>query len=141
MGKTTVQVQLNRLEEYGWLTHRTEGRTFVFRATVEKQSAQQDIVRDIKKRIFSGSASDLVKCLLNEQDVNKKSIEEFGNFYKILIRGEPGSRWLLMLPFILFLLKITGPSPAPFYNSSGEHAAHVDEIRLVLLLFCKIYFI
>ena len=34
--RTTIQVQMNRLEEYGWLTHQEDGRTFVYSAAKEK---------------------------------------------------------------------------------------------------------
>ena len=46
--RTTVQVQMNRLEDYGWLKHTERGRTYVYSAVVEKQKTRREILDDIK---------------------------------------------------------------------------------------------
>jgi predicted transcriptional regulator len=74
--RTTIQVQMNRLEEYGWLKHRKEGRTFYYTAVKEKQKTRRDIVMDIKERVFSGSHTELVKCLVNGSDLKPGDIKE-----------------------------------------------------------------
>lgn len=74
--RTTVQVQMNRLEEYGWLKHREVGRTHYFRAVRGKRKAERDIVIDIKNRVFGGSRMDLVKSLIDESDLKPKEIQE-----------------------------------------------------------------
>ena len=53
--RTTVQVQMNRLEDYGWLKHTEEGRTYIYSAVVAKQKTRRDILEDIKNRVFGGS--------------------------------------------------------------------------------------
>jgi predicted transcriptional regulator len=74
--RTTIQVQMNRLEEYGWLKHRKEGRTFYYTAVIEKQETRRDIVMDIKERVFSGSHTELVKCLFDSSDLEPGDIKE-----------------------------------------------------------------
>jgi len=74
--RTTIQVQMNRLEEYGWLKHRKEGRTFYYTAVKEKQKTKRDIVMDIKERVFSGSHTELVKCLVDGSDLKPGDIKE-----------------------------------------------------------------
>lgn len=74
--RTTVQVQMNRLEEYGWLKHRELGRTHYFRAVRGRRKAERDIVIDIKNRVFGGSRMDLVKSLIDESDLKPKEIQE-----------------------------------------------------------------
>jgi predicted transcriptional regulator len=74
--RTTIQVQMNRLEEYGWLKHRKEGRTFYYSAVIEKQKTRRDIVMDIKERVFSGSHTELVKCLFDSSDLKPGDIKE-----------------------------------------------------------------
>jgi predicted transcriptional regulator len=74
--RTTIQVQMNRLEDYGWLKHRKEGRTFYYTAVKEKQKTRRDIVMDIKERVFSGSHTELVKCLVDSSDLKPKDIKE-----------------------------------------------------------------
>jgi predicted transcriptional regulator len=74
--RTTIQVQMNRLEEYGWLKHRQEGRTFYYTAVKEKQKTRRDIVMDIKERVFSGSPAELVKCLFDASRLEPGDIKE-----------------------------------------------------------------
>jgi predicted transcriptional regulator len=74
--RTTIQVQMGRLEDYGWLTHRKEGRTYYYSAVAEKQKARQDILNDIKNRVFGGSHAELVKCLLEDEKISPEEIKE-----------------------------------------------------------------
>ncbi|MFW6132012.1 MAG: BlaI/MecI/CopY family transcriptional regulator [Candidatus Aminicenantaceae bacterium] len=80
--RTTVQVQMRRLEEYGWLTHRTEGRTFHYSAVKEKQNTRKEILKDIINRVFSGSRTELVKCLMDDRDLKPEEIIELRNILK-----------------------------------------------------------
>ena len=74
--RTTIQVQMNRLEDYGWLNHREEGRTFVYSAAAGKQKTRREILEDIKNRVFGGSRAELVKCLIEDENVNSEEIKE-----------------------------------------------------------------
>ena len=51
--RSTIQVQMSRLEEYGWLKHKQKGRSFYYSAVVEKQKT-----RSFKPRVF------MVGCLI-----------------------------------------------------------------------------
>ena len=74
--RTTVQVQMNRLEDYGWLKHTEKGRTYIYSAVVEKQKTRREILEDIKNRVFGGSRAELVKCLIEDDDVTPEEIKE-----------------------------------------------------------------
>lgn len=78
--RTTIQVQMNRLEEYGWLKHREVGRTHYFRAVRGRQKAERDIINDIKNRLFGGSRMELVKSLLDDSDLKPEEIQELRDF-------------------------------------------------------------
>ncbi len=80
--RTTVQVQMNRLEEYGWLKHTEDGRTYVYSATAERQKTRKDILDDIKNRVFGGSRAELVKCLIEDADVTPEEIEKLRSLLK-----------------------------------------------------------
>jgi predicted transcriptional regulator len=73
--RTTIQVQMSRLEKKGWLTHQAEGRTFLYSALVEKDDALGFIAGDVTKRIFNGSCADLVKALFKNNKVSSKEIK------------------------------------------------------------------
>lgn len=74
--RTTIQVQMGRLEEYGWLTHRQEGRTFHYSAIVPQGKTTKDILDDVKNRVFGGSRADLVRCLIEDEDLTLEEIAE-----------------------------------------------------------------
>jgi predicted transcriptional regulator len=80
--RTTIQVQMNRLEEYGWLQRRKERRTYFYSAAVEKQKTMSEILNDITHRVFGGSRTELVKCLLEDSDVDPEEIRELRKLLK-----------------------------------------------------------
>jgi BlaI family transcriptional regulator, penicillinase repressor len=86
--RTTIQVQMNRLEEYGWLTHRKEGRTFYYSAVIAQQETRRDMVEDLKERVFSGSPTELVKCLFDGSAIKKEEIKELRDLLDQFDRGE-----------------------------------------------------
>lgn len=74
--RTTIQVQMKRLEGYGWLTHREKGRSYYYSAVKERQTTRKDILDDIKNRVFGGSRAELVRCLLEDEDVTAEEARE-----------------------------------------------------------------
>ena len=72
--RNAIQVQMNRLEEYGWSTHRKEGRTFQYSAAAEERKTRKAILKDIRDRVFNGSRSELVRCLLEDGEVSRDEI-------------------------------------------------------------------
>ena len=80
--RTTIQVQMSRLEDYGWLSHREEGRTFYYSAVKEKRETRKDILEDIRKRVFSGSRAELVRCLLDDEKISQEDLEELRDLIK-----------------------------------------------------------
>lgn len=85
IGRTSVQVQMTRLEEYGWLQHRKEGRSYIYTATQDRQRTTKDILSDISSRLFGGSHSELIKCLIEEKSISE---EELGDIKEIIKRAE-----------------------------------------------------
>lgn len=73
---STVQTLLRGLMEKGAVTHQTEGRTFVFEPTVAEDNVRKSATRDLLKRAFSGSASDLVSYLLKNENVSRKELDQ-----------------------------------------------------------------
>ena len=72
--RTTIQVQMNRLEKKGWLTHRVEGRTYRYEALRPREEALAAIADDVTHRVFGGSCADLVKCLHDHKKINASEI-------------------------------------------------------------------
>lgn len=74
--RTSIQVQMNRLEKYGWLKHRQRGRTFFYFAAVNEVKARRDILKDIQNRVFGGSRAEMVKCLFDNEHFQADDISE-----------------------------------------------------------------
>ena len=73
--RTTIQVQMKRLEEKGWLIHHEEGRNFIYKSTRGREEVSREITRDINRRIFDGSYANLVMSLFQGSDVTSDEIK------------------------------------------------------------------
>ncbi|MGB8960001.1 MAG: BlaI/MecI/CopY family transcriptional regulator [Candidatus Aminicenantales bacterium] len=80
--RATIQVQVRRLEKYGWLSHREVNRTFVYFPIKDGETAKVDIMKGIRKRVFDGSCLDLVKCLISGGDISNREIHRIEEFLR-----------------------------------------------------------
>lgn len=71
LARNTVQTTMVRLEGRGWLTHRDDDGTFIYRATVSRDDAQRQSVRQMLDTVFRGSTEGLVLTLLENQSLSK----------------------------------------------------------------------
>jgi len=62
--RTTVQVQMTRLERYGWLSRKKSGREFIYTALYGKDETVGDLLSSLARRLYGGSFIELVKVLL-----------------------------------------------------------------------------
>jgi BlaI family penicillinase repressor len=85
--RATVQVQLRRLENYGWLTHRLEGREYLYSALREREEATRRIVNDVRNRLFGGSSSELVRFLFEDLTIDSSELERIKEMMR---KFEPG---------------------------------------------------
>jgi len=71
LARNTVQTQLTRLIEKGWLLHRAEGKAFYYRATVQREDARSRVLQRLVDAVFGGSAEGLVMTLLDGRKLSK----------------------------------------------------------------------
>ena len=71
---TTVSTLLARLEKRGVLTHRSEGRTFIYRARVSEQEMRRKAISGMIKNLFRGNPSEVVGQILSERDVSEEDL-------------------------------------------------------------------
>ena len=64
VARNTIQTMIVRLEERGWLTHREDGRTFIYSAARPKAVSLGAKVAQMVDRLFAGSPEDLVTALI-----------------------------------------------------------------------------
>jgi predicted transcriptional regulator len=65
VARNTARTLLERMEEKGWLEHRLEGRTFLYRAARPRQETVGQKVRQIVETVCGGSPETLVAALLD----------------------------------------------------------------------------
>ena len=71
---TTIATMLRKMEARDLITHRTEGRTFIYRAAIDAHSVTSNMSDHLLDRLFEGSLSDLVCHLLNTREVSRDEL-------------------------------------------------------------------
>ena len=78
--RATVQVQMRRLERYGWLKHRKDNREFYYSSLRGEAEAKVTILHNVRDRVFGGSYADLVKCLFAGGKVPEDELQRIVEF-------------------------------------------------------------
>jgi BlaI family transcriptional regulator, penicillinase repressor len=86
--RTTIQVQMRRLEHYGWLSRRKAGREFVYAPLWSRDETVADLLRSLRRRLFRGSHAEMVRVLLADGDLTEKERRRI----RALLRGGPGPK-------------------------------------------------
>ncbi len=72
---TTVATIMSRLERKRVLTHRREGRQYVYRATVSRSEVRRSKVRDLTENLFGGDAAALLSHLVRADEVDAEELK------------------------------------------------------------------
>ncbi len=86
--RSTIQVQIQRLTEKGWLKYRDQGKTFLYSATVTRAEASANIAEDVKKRVFGDSCAELVRALLDHSSISSGEIDELKQLIDQYVEGK-----------------------------------------------------
>ena len=62
--QNTVQAFLRTMEEKGLVTHRKDGRSFVYRPVEPKEATSQQLLSGLLDRVFDGAMDELVESAL-----------------------------------------------------------------------------
>jgi predicted transcriptional regulator len=76
VGYKTVQTLLRRLEKKGYLTHKTEGKAYVFCPAVKREAVVKRTVLDFLDRLFGGDPRPLMQFLAEEGRIDAEDIED-----------------------------------------------------------------
>ncbi len=76
LSRSTIQVQVGRLKEKGWLKNRQEGNKFIYQSTTPRREASAAIALDIGDRVFGGSCVELVKAFFSKSAVSPDEIKQ-----------------------------------------------------------------
>jgi predicted transcriptional regulator len=72
---TTISTLLSRLEKRGLVTHRADGRTFIYRAVVTEPQVRRSMLGSLVDSVFRGDPTELVSQLLSARDLSPHDLE------------------------------------------------------------------
>ncbi|HSX63142.1 MAG TPA: BlaI/MecI/CopY family transcriptional regulator [Pseudoxanthomonas sp.] len=67
---TTVLTMFKILDKKGLVSHRTEGRAFIYSAAISRTEARRQALENLLKQFFNGSPNVLAQHLVNEHDMD-----------------------------------------------------------------------
>jgi BlaI family transcriptional regulator, penicillinase repressor len=73
---TTIATMLRKMEARGLVKHRTEVRSFVYRAAVPEDAVTRGMADHLVDRLFEGSLTDVVSHLLSTREVSKDELTQ-----------------------------------------------------------------
>jgi len=84
---TTIATMLSKMEKKGVVTHRAEGRQYVYSATISEEAVHKSMVSELTDRLFAGSAAELVNHLLTQQAIDR---DELARITQLIENAENG---------------------------------------------------
>ena len=73
---TSVSTIIRILEQKGMLDSRKEGKAHIYSPKMEKGQYEKKETSSLVKNLFGGSKLDLVKCLIGDEKLSKKEMQE-----------------------------------------------------------------
>ncbi|HUT29570.1 MAG TPA: BlaI/MecI/CopY family transcriptional regulator [Sedimentisphaerales bacterium] len=73
---TTILTAMQKLEKAGWLSHRADGKTYVYLPTRTRQQAGASSVRSFMERMFDGSAVVMFQHLIRDGRLSDAELAE-----------------------------------------------------------------
>ena len=86
---TTIATMLTKMEKKGVVTHRVDGRQFVYQPTVTEEQVTRSMVADLTQRLFEGDVSALVSHLLTEGEIDA---DELGRLRRLIAERAASER-------------------------------------------------
>lgn len=87
--QNTVQAFLRTMEDKGLVSHRTQGRSFVYRPTQPRERTGRKLVSRLMDRVFDGAVDELVASALS---VRRPRPEELERLRRLLDEAEASKR-------------------------------------------------
>jgi BlaI family transcriptional regulator, penicillinase repressor len=76
LAPTTIATMLRKMEDKGVVTHRAEGRQFLYRSTVSEDQVRRSMVGQLVERLFGGDPKALVAHLVSEHEIEAGELRE-----------------------------------------------------------------
>lgn len=92
LAPTTIATMLRKMEDKGVVSHRSEGRQFVYRATVSEDEVRSSMVGELLDRLFAGDPAALVSHLVADHGMSEAELEELRVLLAAAEAGEENIR-------------------------------------------------
>ncbi|HLX07115.1 MAG TPA: BlaI/MecI/CopY family transcriptional regulator [Thermoanaerobaculia bacterium] len=96
LAPTTVATMLAKLEHKGVVSHRVEGRRFIYRPLVNEEQVRRSMVGELTSQLFHGDVAALVNHLLSEHSIEAGELAELRSLIAAResgrVAGDPASR-------------------------------------------------
>lgn len=86
---TTILSTLQKLEKAGWITHRSVGRNYAYRATCTREQAGSNSLRSLLLRVFHGNPLLLLESLLDSNTVSDAELKQIRALIAERKKGDP----------------------------------------------------
>jgi len=86
---TTVATMLAKMERKGQVTHRAEGKAFIYRPALGQEQVSRSMVNDLAERLFGGDVTAMVSHLLDGCELSR---EELARLKELIRRKEREER-------------------------------------------------
>ncbi len=85
---TTIRI----LEQKGYVTHRQEGRAFIYSPCIAEQEASQSEIRHVLSRFFGNSRERLVLSLLGDENISPEELERLREAIRVARHDHAGEK-------------------------------------------------
>ncbi len=89
---TSVLTTVRILEAKGYVSHRPEGRAFLYSSTVGEVEASRSEVRHVMQRFFGNSRERLLLSLLGDNDISAEELKRLKEAIALAPDDEQGGR-------------------------------------------------
>ncbi|WP_368563232.1 BlaI/MecI/CopY family transcriptional regulator [Pseudoxanthomonas sp. UTMC 1351] len=72
---TTVLTMFKILDKKGLVSHRTEGRAFIYSAAISRSDARRQALENLLKQFFNGSSNVLAQHLISEHGIDPEELK------------------------------------------------------------------
>jgi BlaI family penicillinase repressor len=76
MKETTVRTLFQRLAQKGYVTHKVDGRTFLYRASEPRKNVAAQAAKQIIDRFCGGSLEELLVGLVDNDMVSRRELQQ-----------------------------------------------------------------
>ena len=73
---TTVATMLVRLEQRGLVSHRAEGRQYIYRSRVSPADVRETVTRELLRNLFDGDVTAFVTQLLDSRKLTREEVAD-----------------------------------------------------------------